>query len=1515
MKKRYYTLLFLLCLHFTSHAQLLTTEGSTFWVGFMENHEQTFIDLELHITATENVTVQISIPGTSFNRSFPVIANNTNRILVPTNLAMARDSERAEQKGVLVQILEGKKASVFALNNRYRSADATVVLPIESLGKSYLVMAHAEPDLQSRYSQFLVLAAEDSTEIEITPSVRTRFGKPAGVPFTITLNRGEVYQVQSFEDLTGTKIQSVGADANSCKNFAVFGGNEWTRVGQCGSAPDHLYEQMFPINTWGKEFTIIPYEARTGGDLVKILGSEDSTTVILDNIPFVVINEGEHLSFLVDNVASIRADKPISVAQLTRSQNCDNSLGDPFMIMVSPNEQRLNRIAFNALSVSSITDYYLNVLVRTIDQNSAKLDGESILSWFRPVPNDTAFSYARIPITRGNHTLEADSGFIAYVYGFGFIESFGYLTGVSLRPLDLAALAQRADGTLSQDTLRLCLSETFTLRAEAEELFQLFDWTLSDGTVLQGKEVRHQFDEVGVFSATLTASNLAGECATEASSQVWIEVTEPDSLSVKGQTQFCKSSIDTAYYTLATHTADSIVWQVEGGSLVSGQHTDSIAVLWQIENLRTPSTGTIRVIPFNKNGCEGDTATFAVTLNPLQQLNPPNGATQLCANVLTEPVAYRTEPLENAQYQWKIQGGQIVAGNGTPEITVRWQTPTDTVGRGSLWLEGVEIANQFCYENSDTLRVELVPPPNPTLSLQLSDTELCPDEPLIAMASADTAFTTFRWEWGNGEQAQGTTLNTLFEESGNYQIRLTAETDSGVCFVQTDTVFQVEVFNLEATLDGSGSVCPNVSGVSYIAQPDTLFRYEWSVVGGILQSGQGTDSITVAWGSTNANAYVQVTPIAPTGCRGDSVRFPVRVNRVLTPEVSQGETLLCLDAADSIPYALRPTEGSSYQWFVEGGTVVEGQGTASAKISWTQFGVGKLWLEESNVADTLCNGFSDTLFVEILPEPSDTLVATSNVTEACVGEFFEWEIARADTAYRFFDWDFGDGTTPQIGLPRATFIQHAYDAPGEYIVTLKAYTGSTCQKVAIFIDTVHVPIPTAAVSGDAFICEMDAPEVYQIVNPEEGYQYHWQVLGGTIVREETTEIEVQWGMANREASIRVVPQNTIGCLGDTVAYPVRISPLQPTTTPQGATNLCLNAADSVIYHVPETQGYAYRWQVSGGDILTGNGAHQIAVRWQGAGQGSVQLLASNIIDTLCFAASDVLNVRIKPSLAADVSLVSVSHSLTQENQLEVRWRAADVVADTLLFSLERRRVFPDTLVFEPIELPFGWQPAQTEYFLVDDVPNSSAESYQYRLQVTSECGETIAVPSQQSILITALSSDAPEEELALAWSEYIGWQNGVATYELWRQTENDSELVRLENVGALSAIRTDTRAGFEHCFRIAAVENGGNRAVAWSNERCITLAHRLTIGNVFTPNADGYNDTFFIVKLEMYPENTFRVFNRWGEEVYRKEGYQNRWDGTANGRELPEGTYFFELQIRSERAEIPVIKGPVTILR
>jgi len=81
----------------------------------------------------------------------------------------------------------------------------------------------------------------------------------------------------------------------------------------------------------------------------------------------------------------------------------------------------------------------------------------------------------------------------------------------------------------------------------------------------------------------------------------------------------------------------------------------------------------------------------------------------------------------------------------------------------------------------------------------------------------------------------------------------------------------------------------------------------------------------------------------------------------------------------------------------------------------------------------------------------------------------------------------------------------------------------------------------------------------------------------------------------------------------------------------------------------------------------------------------------------------------------------------------------------------------------------------------------------------------------------------------------------------------------------------------------------------------------------FSPNGDDKNETFVVHGIEAYPDNTLTIYNRWGNIVYSKSGYNNEWaGGNTNGQDLPAATYFAILEINGGKI---VLKGYVELRR
>ncbi|KEO75277.1 PKD domain-containing protein [Anditalea andensis] len=716
----FFITLFFLSLHSIGQ---VTTVGKEFWVGFMENHPQgqSYDMAIIVISANEATTGTIDLSGIQPGRveNFTLAAGQNYTLRLPSTQTdfLHRTSGVIENKGIFIQS-EGN-ISIYAFNERARSADGTVVLPLQSLGKDYWITSHFEvlPNIQD-YNQnyhnlnadneslMLVVGVEDNTLVQITPSVQTVDNKSAGVPFTITLNAGQSYQLKARGDLTGSRVSVIGAEASECKNIAVFGGNKWTGIGECGFANDHLFQQMYPTNTWGSEFIHIPLAIRTSGELVKVLAAENGTQVTIDGVPMDVLNAGQYKTydFNSNGLKEIKSSKPTSVTVFAKSQECNNmnlgnyNQGDPFMILYSPNEQMLQNVTFQAMNVVAIDNNFVSILVKTASKDNTVLDGNNIGNQFKVVPVNPTYAYAIINISGGSHVLSNTDGFIGYVYGFGYLESYGYSVGASLNNLNFETKSEYEFDVSGSQVACLNQEGTWSIIPENED-FQFFMWDFGDGSaVKEGKDITHTYTELGKHTIKVIAAISEESCDSQEDITFEIEVFESE-FKIEGINKVCPMVEEHWYQAEEIINVNSIEWTVEGGEIIEYEPY-RVLVRWGEANEEAKLIGAA----IGQNGCVGLPVEFLVRINLVIEPELPVGPDQICFDPDIGH-AYQVDiPVANRAYEWFVEGGEVIGSNEEYVVQVSWDQPGIT---GKVWYREYSENDALCEGFSEVLEVEV----------------------------------------------------------------------------------------------------------------------------------------------------------------------------------------------------------------------------------------------------------------------------------------------------------------------------------------------------------------------------------------------------------------------------------------------------------------------------------------------------------------------------------------------------------------------------------------------------------------------------------------------------------------------------------------------------------------------------------------------------------------------------------------------------------------------------------------
>ena len=100
------------------------------------------------------------------------------------------------------------------------------------------------------------------------------------------------------------------------------------------------------------------------------------------------------------------------------------------------------------------------------------------------------------------------------------------------------------------------------------------------------------------------------------------------------------------------------------------------------------------------------------------------------------------------------------------------------------------------------------------------------------------------------------------------------------------------------------------------------------------------------------------------------------------------------------------------------------------------------------------------------------------------------------------------------------------------------------------------------------------------------------------------------------------------------------------------------------------------------------------------------------------------------------------------------------------------------------------------------------------------------------------------------------------------------------------------------------------------DEVTVFIVDPIDAPNAFTPNGDGFNDTWEIDGINRFPNVIVEVYNRWGQRVFSSVGYIQEWNGTRDGNYLPEGTYYWVVQLNDPDIDgDKPITGYVAIIR
>ncbi|MDF2380259.1 right-handed parallel beta-helix repeat-containing protein [Nostoc ellipsosporum NOK] len=477
--------------------------GTQFWVGYghqyyMTGNNSQELVLYLGAGATPaNVTVRVF--GTPFIKTYTVPANTViaSDFMPKQGLYDSRLLEEGlSDKGISIQ--SDQPITAYAHIYSSASSGATMLMPTGTYGYEYYALTSRQAYTGDSYSWFYVVAAYDSTVVQITPSNPTRGGRSAGEMFTVRLNKGEVYQVigEKFStnqgyDMTGSIVKSVANENGKCYPIAMFSGSGRTAIGCTDGIPtlngDNIIQQNFPYRAWGKRYLTAPTSSSATAstmhtNIFKVSVKDPTTEVKVNGVVQTNLIDGRYYQFNTNQASYIEADKPIMVAQfMSSTSECGNpAVLDPEMIYISPIEQGINKVALYRNTQYAITVQYLTLIIPSNGVNSLTIDGSNTFDYvYDHVVPGYKVVVKRWAATRGQTFVQSDSAFTAITYGLGSVESYGYNAGTAVRNLFSTPSLTNVFNPNGASTPYTCKGTPFRLTFQTSVKPTQIEWLLS----------------------------------------------------------------------------------------------------------------------------------------------------------------------------------------------------------------------------------------------------------------------------------------------------------------------------------------------------------------------------------------------------------------------------------------------------------------------------------------------------------------------------------------------------------------------------------------------------------------------------------------------------------------------------------------------------------------------------------------------------------------------------------------------------------------------------------------------------------------------------------------------------------------------------------------------------------------------------------------------------------------------------------------------------------------------------
>ncbi len=293
---------------------------------------------------------------------------------------------------------------------------------------------------------------------------------------------------------------------------------------------------MLPTVTWGNNYTALPFKNNPAGYYLKVVAAENNSRVFVNGTYYKTLKQAEYFEYMLykDTITTITCTNRISVAQFTKGYGCAKNPnnpynGDPSQMMLFPDEQYGTAATVNTVSQNNWwwwnwnwwkPENYINIMVKNGDTSSFTLNNKKL-----PVSSWSTFGsparhFAQVKIDSGSHYMNSTKGFLAYVYGYSYVEGYAYSAAARFKAIQNNFIITNAQ----------CRKDKVSFTAIPNDSFANFTWKFGDGSKASGATVKHKYKDTGWYSVKMYTSHIRTGVKDSVTKDLYVADTKIKSL-------------------------------------------------------------------------------------------------------------------------------------------------------------------------------------------------------------------------------------------------------------------------------------------------------------------------------------------------------------------------------------------------------------------------------------------------------------------------------------------------------------------------------------------------------------------------------------------------------------------------------------------------------------------------------------------------------------------------------------------------------------------------------------------------------------------------------------------------------------------------------------------------------------------------------------------------------------------------------------------------------------------------